>query len=44
MLTRGLVLIYETVMLIYKNCSSCKAVLYTLLVFDLLIDELSTTV
>jgi len=39
-LTCGLILIHETLMLIYKNCSSCKAVLYTLLVFELLIDGL----
>lgn len=44
MLMCGLVLIYETVMLICKNCLSCKAVLYNLLVFGLLIDGLSTTV
>lgn len=43
-LTCGLVLIYETVLLIYKNCSSWKAVLYTLVLFDLLIDGVSTTV
>lgn len=44
MLSFGLVLIFETVLLISKNCSSCKALLYTLVVFDLLIDEVSTTV
>lgn len=39
MLMCGLVLIYGTVMLICKNCLSCKAVLYNLLVFGLLMDS-----
>lgn len=44
MLTCGLVLIYDPVMLICKNCLSHNAVLDTFLVFDLLIDGLCTTV
>lgn len=43
MLSCGMILIYGTVLLISKNCSSCKAVLYTLVVVDLLIDGVSTT-